>query len=154
MNRKAVSPVVATMLLVAVAVSSVSAYWVWVRSFQTQIQKEVEQEAGVSTNLRLEVLSINDDGNKYYVTLKNASSSGTIFFNGTQDFILDGQSSWDDTDGIIPKPQDTTISLGSTKTFVLKPKNKNPISGTQHSFVFIGHTSKDQVVATISYRDS
>jgi len=83
MNRKAVSPVVATMLLVAVAVSSVSAYWVWVRSFQTQIQEEVEQRAGVSSSLKLEVLSINDDGNKYYVTLKNASSSGSINLNNS-----------------------------------------------------------------------
>ncbi|MCC7571955.1 MAG: hypothetical protein KO464_01030 [Candidatus Methanofastidiosum sp.] len=87
MNRKAVSPVVATMLLVAVAVSSVSAYWVWFRSFQTQIQEEIEQKAGVSGNLRLEVLSINDDGNKYYVTLKNASSSGTIRLRNS-DFIM------------------------------------------------------------------
>ena len=78
MNRKAVSPVVATMLLVAVAVASVSSYWVWLRSFQTQVQKEVEQQAGVTTSLRLNVVSINDDGNKYYVTLKNASSSGSI----------------------------------------------------------------------------
>jgi len=151
MNRKAVSPVVATMLLVAVAVSSVSAYWVWVRSFQTQIQEEVEQRTGVSSSLKLEVLSINDDGNKYYVTLKNSSSSGSISLSNS-DFIMDGQNTWIE---ISPLPSSLNISAGSTRTFVLTPPiNKKPVSGTQHSFVFIGHTPRDQVVATFSYRDS
>ena len=78
MNKKAVSPVVATMLLVAVAVASVSTYWVWLREFQTQVQKEVEQKAGVTTSLKLNIVSMNDDGIYYYVTLKNASSSGSL----------------------------------------------------------------------------
>jgi flagellin-like protein len=149
MNRKAVSPVVATMLLVAVAVSSVSAYWVWVRSFQTQIQKEVEQQAGVSGNLRLDIVSLTDDGTSYYVTLKNASSSGTLEFRTTQDFIIDGQNNWDSIQPSLPR----SVNAGSNVTFVLK-RSTNHSTGTQHSFVFIGHTSRDQVVATISYRDS
>ncbi len=148
MNRKAVSPVVATMLLVAVAVASVSSYWVWFRSFQTQIQKEVEQQAGVSTSIRLEVVSINDDGNKYYVTLKNASSSGMITFNGSQDFVRDGQSNWGSELSL------QSIPAGSTKTYILSPNVNKPTTGTTHSFVFIGHTTRDQAVATISYTDS
>ncbi|HNR44498.1 MAG TPA: hypothetical protein PKH80_04960 [Methanofastidiosum sp.] len=149
MNRKAVSPVVATMLLVAVAVSSVSAYWVWVRSFQTQIQEEVEQRAGVSSSLRLNVVSITDDGTYYYVTLKNASSSDTLKFLAIQDFIIDGQNNWESIQPSLPR----SVSVGSNITFVLK-RSTNHSSGTQHSFVFIGHTSRDQVVATFSYRDS
>ncbi|KYC51775.1 MAG: hypothetical protein AMQ22_01169 [Candidatus Methanofastidiosum methylothiophilum] len=149
MNRKAVSPVVATMLLVAVAVSSVSAYWVWVRSFQTQIQKEVEQQAGVSGNLRLDIVSLTDDGTSYYVTLKNSSSSGIITFNGPQDFIIDGQNNWESIQPTLPR----SVNAGSNVTFVLK-RSTNHSTGTTHSFVFIGHTPRDQVVATISYRDS
>ena len=149
MNRKAVSPVVATMLLVAVAVSSVSAYWVWFRSFQTQIQKEVEQQAGVSGNLRLDIVSLTDDGTSYYVTLKNASSSGTLEFRTTQDFIIDGQNNWESIQPTLP----WSVNAGSNVTFVLK-RSTNHSTGTQHSFVFIGHTTRDQVVATISYRDS
>ena len=149
MNRKAVSPVVATMLLVAVAVSSVSAYWVWVRSFQTQIQEEVEQRAGVSSSLRLNVVSITDDGTYYYVTLKNASSSETLEFRAIQDFIIDGQNNWESIQPSLPR----SVNVGSNITFVLK-RSTNHSSGTQHSFVFIGHTPRDQVVATFSYRDS
>jgi len=149
MNRKAVSPVVATMLLVAVAVSSVSAYWVWFRSFQTQVQKEVEQQAGVSTSLRLNIVSITDDGTYYYVTLKNASSSGALDFRTIQDFIIDGQNNWESIQPSLPR----SVNAGSNVTFVLK-RSTNHSTGTTHSFVFIGHTTRDQVVATISYRDS
>ena len=149
MNRKAVSPVVATMLLVAVAVASVSSYWVWFRSFQTQVQKEVEQQAGVSTLLRLNVVSITDDGTYYYVTLKNASSSGTLEFRAIQDFIIDGQNNWESIQPSLPR----SVNAGSNVTFVLK-RFTNHSTGTPHSFVFIGHTSRDQAVATISYTDS
>jgi len=151
MNRKAVSPVVATILLVAVAVASVSSYWVWFRSFQTQIQEEVEQQSVISPSIKLEVLSINDDGNKYYVTLKNASSSGKISLRNS-DFIMDGQNTWI---GISPDPSSLDISPGSSRTFVLTPPaNRKPTTGTVHSFVFIGSSTAGQVVATISYRDS
>ncbi|NMC61077.1 MAG: hypothetical protein GYA51_17100 [Candidatus Methanofastidiosa archaeon] len=149
MNKKAVSPVVATMLLVAVAVASVSTYWVWLREFQTQVQKEVEQKAGVTTSLKLNIVSMNDDGIYYYVTLKNASSSGSLEFRGTQDFIIDGNNNWESIQPSLPR----SVNAGSSITFVLK-RSTNHSSGIQHSFVFIGHTSKDQAVATISYRDS
>jgi len=148
-NKKAVSPVVATMLLVAVAVASVSSYWVWLRSFQTQVQKEVEQQSGVTTSLKLNVISITADGTSYYVTLKNASSSGALEFRGTQDFIIDGQNNWESIQPSLPR----SVNAGSNITFVLK-RSTNHSTGTPHSFVFIGHTSRDQAVATISYTDS
>jgi len=148
MNKKAVSPVVATMLLVAVAVASVSSYWVWVRSFQTQIQEEVEQQSGMTSSLKLNILGINDDGTNYYVTLKNASSV-TLEFRAIQDFIIDGQNNWESIQPSLPR----SVSAGSSITFVLK-RGTNHRTGTPHSFVFIGHTSRDQAVATISYTDS
>ena len=37
-HKKAVSPVIAVMLLVAVAVAAVGAYFIWFRSFQAQTQ--------------------------------------------------------------------------------------------------------------------
>ncbi|KYC46087.1 MAG: hypothetical protein APG12_00417 [Candidatus Methanofastidiosum methylothiophilum] len=149
MNKKAVSPVVATMLLVAIAVASVSSYWVWFRGFQTQIQKEVEQQAGVSTSLRLNIVSITDDGTYYYVTLKNSSSSETLEFRSIQDFIIDGQNNWESIQPSLPR----NVNAGSNITFVLK-RSTNHRSGASHSFVFIGHSSRDQAVATISYTDS
>lgn len=148
MNKRGVSPVVATMLLVAVAVASVSSYWVWFRSFQTQIQEEVEQQSDINP-LRLNILVINDDGNKYYVTLKNASSREALDFRGMQDFIIDGQNNWVSIEPSLKR----TVNPGSSITFVLTPPpNKRPVPGMSYSFVFIGHSSRGQVVATMLYR--
>ena len=44
-HKKAVSPVIAVMLLVAVAVAAVGAYFIWFRSFQAQTQGAVQDEA-------------------------------------------------------------------------------------------------------------
>ncbi len=149
MNRKGVSPVVATILLVAIAVASVSSYWVWFRSFQSQIQEEVEQQSDISASLRLNILDINDDGTKYYVTLQNASSREALEFLGIQDFIIDGQNNWDKIEPSFP----ITVNPNSSIIFILTPpSNKIPVQGRTYSFVFIGHSSKGQVVATTSYR--
>lgn len=41
-HRKAVTPVIAVMMLVAVAVAAVGAYVIWFRSFQIQTQKNIQ----------------------------------------------------------------------------------------------------------------
>lgn len=103
----------------------------------------------MTTSLKLNIVSMNDDGIYYYVTLKNASSSGSLEFRGAQDFIIDGNNNWESIQPSLPR----SVNADSSITFVLK-RSTNHSSGIQHSFVFIGHTSKDQAVATISYRDS
>lgn len=43
-NKKAVSPAIAVMLLVAVAVAATGAYFIWYKSFEQPTQKQVEIE--------------------------------------------------------------------------------------------------------------
>jgi flagellin-like protein len=76
-HRKAVSPVIATMLLVAVAVAAVGAYFIWFRSFQTQSQGSVQEAASGALGSEVQVANIANDQTKYYITLKNAGK-GTV----------------------------------------------------------------------------
>ena len=73
-HRKAVSPVIATMLLVAVAVAAVGAYFIWFRSFQTQSQGSVQEAASGALGSEVQVANIANDENYYYISLRNASS--------------------------------------------------------------------------------
>ena len=77
-HRKAVSPVIAVMLLVAVAVAAVGAYFIWFRSFQTQTQKSVQETSEGALGGGLQVISQTDDGTTYYVVVKNTLNSGGI----------------------------------------------------------------------------
>ena len=73
-HRKAVSPVIATMLLVAVAVAAVGAYFIWFRSFQTQSQGSVQEAASGALGSEVQVANIANDENYYYISLRNASA--------------------------------------------------------------------------------
>lgn len=73
-HRKAVSPVIATMLLVAVAVAAVGAYFIWFRSFQTQSQGSVQEAASGALGAEVQVANIANDENFYYISLRNAST--------------------------------------------------------------------------------
>ena len=74
-HKKAVSPVIAVMLLVAVAVAAVGAYFIWFRSFQTQTQGSVQQQASGALGTGLQVVSFANDSAYYYVSLRNSSSA-------------------------------------------------------------------------------
>lgn len=65
-HKKAVSPVIAVMLLVAVAVAAVGAYFIWFRFFQTQTQKSVQEQSSGALGGGLQILSITDDGSQYF----------------------------------------------------------------------------------------
>ena len=69
-HRKAVSPVIAVMLLVAVAVAAVGAYFIWFRSFQTQTQKSVQETSAGALGSGLKVINLTDDGTKVLLTIK------------------------------------------------------------------------------------
>lgn len=71
-HKKAVSPVIAVMLLVAVAVAAVGAYFIWFRSFQAQTQGAVQDEASGALGTQMQVISIANDQSQYYIVLRNA----------------------------------------------------------------------------------
>jgi len=72
MNKKAVSPVIAVMLLVAVAVAAVGAYFIWYKSFQAGSQKNVEEQTG-TIGSKLRVTNITNDNATFYITVKNST---------------------------------------------------------------------------------
>lgn len=77
MNKKAVSPVIAVMLLVAVAVAAVGAYFIWYKSFQASSQKNVEEQTG-TIGSKLRITNITNDNKTFYITVKNATGSDLI----------------------------------------------------------------------------
>ncbi|HII95070.1 MAG TPA: Ig-like domain-containing protein [Candidatus Methanofastidiosum sp.] len=115
-HRKAVSPVIATMLLVAVAVAAVGAYFIWFRSFQTQSQGSVQEAASGALGSEVQVANIANDGNVYYISLRNASSKDvnvTAVKRGTQDNASD-------PDGITHP--EILIPTGTTSTVLFNPR--------------------------------
>jgi len=88
MNKKAVSPVIAVMLLVAVAVAAVGAYFIWYKSFQAGSQKNVEEQTG-TIGSKLRVTNITNDNVTYYITIKNATGYGLVNDLTTSPFASD-----------------------------------------------------------------
>lgn len=87
MNKKAVSPVIAVMLLVAVAVAAVGAYFIWYKSFQAGSQKNVEEQTG-TIGSKLRITNITNDNVTFYITIKNATGY-TLRPDLNDDDILD-----------------------------------------------------------------
>ncbi|KYC51793.1 MAG: hypothetical protein AMQ74_00999 [Candidatus Methanofastidiosum methylothiophilum] len=148
-HKKAVSPVIAVMLLVAVAVAAVGAYFIWFRSFQTQTQKSVQETSEGALGGGLQVVSMSDDGDVYYVNLKNTLSSGTLVLNAT------ATANPGATNLPVVKlgaaSGDRNISAGTTKTFTIDP-TFNFATGTSRTFTIAANSST--VVITVTYADS
>jgi|GEM_PF-625168 len=112
MNKKAVSPVIAVMLLVAVAVAAVGAYFIWYKSFQAGSQKNVEEQTG-TIGSKLRVTNITNDNQTFYITIKNATGYALV-----TDIGDDGSLNVNDTNHqadvqvTIKDPNGVTISTG------------------------------------------
>ncbi len=150
-HKKAVSPVIAVMLLVAVAVAAVGAYFIWFRSFQTQTQKGVQEASSGALGTGLQVVSFTDDGKVYYVVLKNTLSSGVLKFTGAKvnppgtgnnlnSTFTDAQSG---APGIVP---------GESKTYRLNPVGFSLATGKTRTFLLEANNST--VVTSVTYADS
>ena len=84
MNKKAVSPVIAVMLLVAVAVAAVGAYFIWYKSFQASSQKNVEEQTG-TIGSKLRITNITNDNKTFYITVKNATGKDLGYWSSPDD---------------------------------------------------------------------
>ncbi len=73
-HKKAVSPVIAVMLLVAVAVAAVGAYFIWFRSFQSGQQEAVREATADVIGPQLQA-DVANDTSYFYVTIRNRSPS-------------------------------------------------------------------------------
>lgn len=124
-HKKAVSPVIAVMLLVAVAVAAVGAYFIWFRSFQAQTQGAVQDEASGALGTTVQVISIANDTTSYYITLKNASRDTVSDVNVS---VTLGTTPYSDLF------TGTQITAGSSKTFTFQDTSVVPARGTTRVF--------------------
>lgn len=86
-NKKAISPVVATALLLVVAVVAVVGFQTWFATFQSEKQADVEQKADAGASISVELLQV--DGK---VTVKNTANSN-VTVNGVKIIASDGTES-------------------------------------------------------------
>lgn len=82
LDRKAISPVVATALLLVVVVVSITAFQNWYGTFETSLLTQVETETGVDKAIRVESLIgnnlfIHSDSDQILKTLKIFDTSGS-----------------------------------------------------------------------------
>lgn len=166
-HKKAVSPVIAVMLLVAVAVAAVGAYFIWFRSFQTQTQKSVQEQSSGALGGGLQIVSMTDDGSKYFVVIKNTLGSGNILLNTDTDKVIVNPGNVTNTDKYSGLATLTTIEAGGSATlrpgesgtFIIRPKDETEgenrawilRTGTTRTFTIQG--SEGAIVVT-TYTDS
>ena len=149
-HRKAVSPVIAVMLLVAVAVAAVGAYFIWFRSFQTQTQKSVQETSAGALGQGLQIVSMTDDGTSYYVVVKNTLGTGPIDLEK----ITVSPAIGPGTSAVLNDQNFTavTITAGSSATVTLTyGATVDMLTGTTRTFTFQGDNG---AVAVQTYTDS
>lgn len=121
-HKKAVSPVIAVMLLVAVAVAAVGAYFIWFRSFQAQTQGAVQDEASGALGTQMQVLNMTNDGTNYYIVLRNATTKPVTVNSikvGTDENTT---------------PVSVNITAGNSQTLLYSNTNVDPTRGTTRTF--------------------
>jgi len=125
-HKKAVSPVIAVMLLVAVA--AVGAYFIWFRSFQAQTQGAVQDEASGALGTQMQVISIANDESQYYIVLRNAMTENAAVTSITRS----GEANTTTTTPV------ATITAGNTGTMTFNPTTtpaaQNPTRGKTWTF--------------------
>lgn len=140
-HKKAVSPVIAVMLLVAVAVAAVGAYFIWFRSFQTQTQKSVQETSSGALGGGLQIVSMTDDGKNYYIVLKNTTGSRIDLRQGTNLAITANPGGTLSISSPQPGSQDGNVTIQSqaTITITAAPSGTttwNITRGTTRTFTF------------------
>jgi flagellin-like protein len=160
-HRKAVSPVIAVMLLVAVAVAAVGAYFIWFRSFQTQTQKSVQQQSQGSLGGQLQALSATNDKDNYYLVIRNTTNEGMVIAT-TSNVQINGlpvsRLTAGSTTSTNVSPVAITISSGSSLTLQVQELGtpNDIITGTSRTLVITteGNVSHQQYVVTLDYTDA
>ncbi len=130
-HKKAVSPVIAVMLLVAVAVAAVGAYFIWFRSFQQGAQEDVREVASETLGRAVQLVSVDNDSNTYYVVLKNSMTS-TVTIDGPVTMTGVTAATIVDTAGA-----SMDIAAGASKSFkitVTTPTGFTTVRGTNRTF--------------------
>ncbi len=119
MKRRGISPVVATILLIAIAVAAVAITYVWYMSFQSRMQEETEKRAAEEAvrqkgAIKIEKLSTDPEGS-LFIAIRNV---GTVKLTDITVYAdLKGTIATKTVNGLDPG-KGTTISWPSAFTAV------------------------------------
>jgi hypothetical protein len=142
-------------IIILFVIALPSAYFIWFRSFQTQTQRiteiptqgYVQQTSQSALGSGIQILSVSDDGSKYYFVIKNTYSNNYVTINSSS-FKRDGNGA------ISSNPSSANINVGESKTFAFTP-NGVLTRGKTHTFTITGYTpSGEQTVIVTTYTDS
>jgi len=139
-NKKAVSPIIATLLLILIAVAAGVIIYVWTTSYiGTQIGTAGGQETLVITNVKYYV---NASSNKLDVTIVNQGSSEITISTSSIIRVFNSSNNTLVAIGTSLTPASVTISPGAASTFTVTLNNPL-IKG--HSYVLEITTTKGNV---------
>lgn len=116
LNKKAISPVVATALLLVVAVVAVVGFQTWFNTYQSGLNTKVEQQSAAGASLTIEML---ENGTVY---VKNtATSNVTLLSSGTKVTSDAGVQSCDlDVDSQVGFSSVTQVALNCSAVNLVK----------------------------------
>ena len=89
MNKKAISPVVATALLLVVAVVAVVGFQTWFASYQSSVEAQVEDQAETGVALQSERVESDEDNTTVYLSFASDVDEITLDVDGTQCYSSD-----------------------------------------------------------------
>jgi len=146
MNKKAVSPVIAVMLLIAVAVAAVGAYFIWYQSFKAGSQRDVEDTVGLIGS-KLRITNIVNDNDTFYVTLKNSTGEDLNSTNVTIE-IKDSKGIFQEIRSVLVSGKGLWISDDDEGQFEVELYEKT-IPGETYTIVFtaVGVTTVEKYTA-------
>lgn len=122
-----------------------TSYFIWFRSFQTQTQKSVQEVSQNASGGGLQVISMTDDGNKYYIVMKNTLSSNSITISSIS--ITPGGSS-------TISSNNKTLPPSTSGTFIIYP-NFKLATGKARTFTTSAYDNYgNSYVTATTYMDS
>jgi len=154
--RKAVDPIIATLLLIAIAVAAGIIVYVYVNSLAGGLTQSGGQQ--VSDQLSMDAYNYGTIATGAVVTVRDTGSSavslGSIFFDGAPVITLNAAS------GTCSTPQTTTpfasCTTGQTFTFTIGPAAgvgaNTATSGTSHIIKLLTSTGGTSVITVIAGR--
>jgi flagellin-like protein len=148
--RRAVSPVIATLLLIAIAVAASIIVYVYVNSLSSGLTTGGGQQ--MSEQVSMDAYNYGTIGSGVLITVRDTGSGsvtiGSIFFDGLVPTTINGEAPATCADGAY------SLAAGSTCKFTLTGMSAitSATSGTSHSIKIISATGGTTVFSVIAGR--
>lgn len=129
-NRKAVSPVIATLLVIAIAVAAAILVYVWSMGLIGSLQSGGGEQ--VTEQLSLDVYSWNATGN-LAMTVRNVGAADVNVSN----IYVETDAGIETFDGATVAGTSSQVDIGDTETFTMAPTVSNITPGKQYTIKIV-----------------